>query len=77
MKIKLLKTEVSKLIKLSRDAQNTPMIAFSSEMALSGRDAATIAHEAVQNYWKALAKKYKFKVSNYKSLNPKTRVLEA
>ena len=77
MKIKLTKSEIKKLMQLSKVAQNTPCFGLTSQQVLSDMDFASMAYERVNDYWKELAKKYKFKIENFKGINEKTGIMEA
>ena len=50
----------AKLMDLSREARNTPVIALSVADGLAGRDFASLARQRVLAYWKVLGAKYGF-----------------
>lgn len=77
MKIKLSKRDYMRMVKLSKRAQNTPIVALTSEAAINGRDFASLAYKSVQDLWKELATKYKFRLSTVKNINHETGVFNA
>jgi hypothetical protein len=67
----------NELMRLSREAQDAPVMALSSADALSGRDFAGAARERVYSYWRELGCKYGFDASEIRPVDEKRRIIAA
>lgn len=79
---KATQAQAKKINKLYRDAQNTPMVALTSAMALSGRDFASMAYERLYEYidkcaikarWPKSNKHYGFNTKTMEFISPEGR----
>ena len=64
--------ELQKLVELTNDAQTTPVIGFSMQQMMEGRDLASLAWNHVREYWKELGLKYGFTQEYVAGINKKT-----
>jgi hypothetical protein len=67
----------TELIRLSKVAQETPVIALSVADGLAGRDFASMARERVLQQWKTIAKKYGFDVDSVRPVDEDKRIVSA
>ena len=72
MAILLEKADLDKLVELTKEAQQTPVIAMSMADGLAGRDWATLAWDRVRGKWAELGKKYGFDPTRVKGINSDT-----
>lgn len=71
--IKLSPEDLEELLKVTREAEKTPVIAMSLSDGLEGRDFATQAWDKVRDKWEELGKKYGFSPHRVKGINKDTR----
>ena len=76
MKVKLTSEEHSRLMELYQKARNTPMIAMTTQDALSGKDWATQAWDEVRAYMDELGKRYGY-IPQTAQISPKSPEFEA
>ncbi len=67
----------NELIQLSREAQNTPVMALSVGDGLAGRDFASMARDRVQSKWNAIGLILGFDASSVRPIDEKNRIIEA
>lgn len=70
--IKLAPEDLEELIRVTREAEKTPVIAMSLSDGLEGRDFATRAWNKVRDKWEELGKKYGFCPGRVKGINTRT-----
>ena len=72
MAIMLNKKDLQELLKLTNEAQNTPVVCMSVAQGLRGEDWASQVWERVREKWHELGKKYGFDPTTIKGVDTET-----
>lgn len=73
----LTEDEWNRLIKLSTEARNMPVMALSVADGITGNDFASIARRRVDAFWRELGSKYGFDPSDVKPVDESKRQISA